>query len=454
MKTPARDTGSGRRVRIVWSAAVLVVLCSGCAAVTNPIANGIPVELLPPELLGKSREARKPIPLSALGRLASDEYRIGAGDVLGVWVEGVLGEANQQIPVQAGPLVQARDQLGLPPGTGYPVRVDDNGMLLLPQLPPLAVTGLTVTEARDAIAAAYVKAGILRAGNERILVSLAFPRRYPIVVMREEATNLTTGPEGFTSTSKRGTGHEVFLRGDQNDVLHALALTGGLPGIDAADEIIIQRAIQGPATANRPELAAYPPAPPCVRIPLRWPPDQPLPFGPQDVLLYAGDVVIINPRDLDVYYTAGLLPPGEHILPRDVDLDVVEAICRVRGSLVNGAFAVSNLSGQLIQPGIGFDNPSLLCVLRKTRGGGQVNIRVDMNRALCDPKERILVQPGDVLVLQEKPGDAMARWFSQTFLNFNFIWEPFISKHVQAVLDASAPDRLPGRLPTVDITPP
>jgi hypothetical protein len=331
------------------------------------------------------------------------------------------------------------------------VRIDDDGAILLPQLPALVVAKLTVVEAREAVRAAYVKAGILRAGREKILVSLLFPRRYAVVVMREESTNLTSGPEGFFSTSKRGTGHEVFLRGDQNDVLHALALTGGLPGIDACDEIVIQRALQQPplVVGDHAELL-HSPAAPIVRIPLRLPPDQPLPFGPQDVLLYPGDVVIIYSRDLDVYYTAGLLPPGEHILPRDVDLDVVEAICRVRGSLVNGAFAVSNLSGNLIQPGLGDPNPALLSVLRKTHGG-QINIRVDLNRALCDPKERILVQPGDILVLQEKPSDAMARWFYQSFLNFDVVWTAFSSKHVSGVFDVSAPDRLPGRLGQVTI---
>jgi hypothetical protein len=261
---------------------------------------------------------------------------------------------------------------------------------------------------------------------------------------------LTTGPEGFTSTSKRGTGHEVFLRADQNDVLHALALTGGLPCIDACDEITVQRAMQ---LGDHPDPAAHPLSAPIVRIPLRWPPDQPLPFGPHDVLLGPGDVVIVNPRDQDVYYTAGLMPAGEHILPRDVDLDVIEAICRVRGPLVNGAVAVSNLSGQLIQPGIGNPSPALLAVLRKTPGGGQVNIRVDLDRALCDPKERILVQPGDILVMQEKPSDAVTRWFTQTFLNFNLVWEAFHSKYVQGIFDVSAPDRLPGRLPAVDILP-
>jgi hypothetical protein len=60
-------------------------------------------------------------------------------------------------------------------------------------------------------------------------------------------------------------------------------------------------------------------------------------------------------------------------------------------------------------------------VLRKTSDGRQLRIRVDLARALRDPRERILVQPGDILVLQEKPAEAVARYFTNFFrLNFFF----------------------------------
>ena len=40
---------------------------------------------------------------------------------------------------------------------------------------------------------------------------------------------------------------------------------------------------------------------------------------------------------------------------------------------------------------------------------------MDLNRAFRDPRERILIQPGDIIVLQETPGEAFARYFTQTF---------------------------------------
>ena len=40
---------------------------------------------------------------------------------------------------------------------------------------------------------------------------------------------------------ERGTGHLVALPAYENDVLSALARTGGLPGLDAVNEVVIER---------------------------------------------------------------------------------------------------------------------------------------------------------------------------------------------------------------------
>jgi hypothetical protein len=67
----------------------------------------------------------------------------------------------------------------------------------------------------------------------------------------------------------------------------------------------------------------------------------------------------------------------------------------------------SNLSGNLIQLEFGGSSPSLLAVLRRTAGGGQVPIVVDLREATRHPEERLVVRPGDVLVLHEKPSEAL-----------------------------------------------
>ena len=68
-----------------------VLFSSGCASLTNPIANGIPVRLLPPELLAESREELEDIPLSWLRQSPPDRKLLGPNDILGVYIENVLG---------------------------------------------------------------------------------------------------------------------------------------------------------------------------------------------------------------------------------------------------------------------------------------------------------------------------------------------------------------------------
>jgi hypothetical protein len=123
-----------------------------------------------------------------------------------------------------------------------------------------------------------------------------------------------------------------------------------------------------------------------------------------------------------------LLPPAEHLLPRDRDLDVIQAITQAGFPVVTGGVTFNNLSGSISTSGLGFPPPSRLTVLRRTPGGGQVPIQVDMNRALRDPRERILVQAGDVLVLQFTPQEAFANYVTQKF-NFTFVWQVIHGPH-------------------------
>src|SRR4029078_4505543 len=80
-------------------ALTVTALFPGCAAVTNPVANGIPVRLLPDELLAESREGFEQIPLSLLRQKPPEIYRLSAGDILGVYIETVLGNAETPPPV-------------------------------------------------------------------------------------------------------------------------------------------------------------------------------------------------------------------------------------------------------------------------------------------------------------------------------------------------------------------
>jgi protein involved in polysaccharide export with SLBB domain len=456
--TPAAFPPSpGRRVRLAWGVACLVAALSGCAALTNPVAEGIPVRRLPPELLGSSREATGTIPLTLLRQKPVGVYRLAAGDELGVWIPGVLGEPNVPPPMEVAPAVQVRDQRRLPPGVGYPVPVREDGTVSLPLIDPVVVQGMTLSEAQEAIRRAYTAKEVLKAGAQ-LIVTLLHARQAHVVVMRQESGNITVGPSGEIAGGKRGTGHVIDLPATENDVLHALAETGGMPGLDAYDEVVIHRGcfqgdderalILGQLTAQVPgksPLLATAPGE-TVRIPLRMRPGEVPPFRAEDVVLHTGDVVFLEARDPDVFFTGGLLPPGEFIMPRDRDLDVVEAVMQVRGALVNGAFATSNLSGALLEQGIGNPSPSLLTVVRRTPGGGSLPIRVDLSKALCDARERILVQPGDVLLLQETPEEAMGRYFTRTFLNVSLTWQALHDRFIQSAVDLASPNQIPNRI--------
>jgi protein involved in polysaccharide export with SLBB domain len=417
-----------RRARTLPGVAALVcALLSGCAAVSDPVGDAIPVHRLPPEVHGVPREDERTIPLPLLRQKAPDVYRLAPGDVLGVWIESILGERNLPPPLHLP------DQVSQEPAFGYPIPVAADGTVTLPLVPPIKVEGLTVVEAQREILLAYTTTRkILQPGAGKVLVTLMRPRTYHVLVVRQDTGAVAIGPAGITGggllgQTKRGTGYTIDLPAYQNDVLNALARTGGLPGLDAQNEVIIQRGsfadFADPAALRRCLEAGTPDhdsesdgrGANWIRIPLRLRPGEPPPFGPQDVVLQTGDIVFIEARDTEVFYTGGLLPPRQFALPRDYDLDVVEAISFVNGPLVNGGQQANNLSGNLIQPGIGFPSPSLVTVLRRTRGGGQIPIRIDLNRALRDRRERVLIQPGDVIILQQTPLEALAQYFTQVF---------------------------------------
>jgi hypothetical protein len=452
------DLTAGPR-RLGW-ALLAAALCGGCASVTNPTAEGVPVRRVPRELLAPSHACDVPLPFQLLRRPTPDVYRLAPGDVVAVYVEGFLG--GQPPPFNPAAPVP-RDQRRQQASTGYPVPVESDGTIILPAVGPVRVAGLTPPEARQAVLSRYVARKLLKDEDAVVLVSLLQQRLASVLVLRQEATAFTSGPNGIIFANKRGLGFELELGGYENDVLHALARTGGLPGVDACEEVVIQKAcfrdglersllmqaISGKPTEVNPLEAMRLPGP-IVRIPLRLPPGTPPPpIRPEHVELQTGDVVFVPACPGKVFYTGGLLPPGEYQIPPDRELDVVSAVSYVRGALINGAFGGSNLSGQLLQQGVGNPSPSLLTVVRKTPNGGQLPIAVDLNVALCDPRERILVQPGDLLILQEKPSEALTRYFTQTFFNFNLAWAPIQTSRATGILDVSGVDRLPGRLSNV-----
>jgi hypothetical protein len=421
-----------------------VALAGGCASVTNPVADGIPVRRLPPEAFGESKADIRPVPLSALTPPLPDAYRLEPGDLLGVFVEGILGERGGQPPVRIP------EQGGGPPGLGFPIPVREDGTVPLPIIDPLKVEGMTLNEAQEAVKRAYKnpKKNILKdPETARIIVTLFRPRQYHVLVLREDAGGTTfgtaggfggVGATGVTVTqTRRAAGFPLDLPAYENNLLNALTRSGGLPGPEAEAEVLIQRGAYRSGPGGQPLVGPVDEGQ-TIRVPLRQRASQPLTVRPQDLELQSGDVVQVRARPPDLFYTGGLLPARAFPLPPDRDLDVLEAVALLGGPILNGGLNANNLSGQIVQTGLGFPSPSQITIVRRLKSGAQIPIIVNLNRAFKDPRERIALQPNDFVVLQATVGEGIGQYLTSN-LRFNFTYQFIHSKFFNGTNTYTAP---------------
>ncbi|MCA9191407.1 MAG: polysaccharide biosynthesis/export family protein [Planctomycetales bacterium] len=424
--TNVRRSRSWQRFTLVC--VVASTFLSGCTALTQPI-NGIPSNRLPSQFFVGEKNNLIPIDVSILAQEPPRDYVLGPGDVLGITVDKIFpyyepGEIPEPPPVH---FPEQEDTL--PPSTGFPITVLEDGTISLPLLDPIEVEGLTTDQTRDKIREAYVNAKILREDAQTKvspIVTLIKKRQIQVVVIRQDQGNSSTdyylqqvnrSGRGVTGADESATGQVVKLNAFENDILHALMETGGLPGVGAKNELKILRSTAKDKAARRAfveqyaQIVAYhtdpcscpppmPEDPTILRIPLRLPPGTLPSVTPEDVILEEGDIILIETRDNEFFYTGGLLPGGQWPIPRDYDLDVLGAMA-ISGagvSTLNVRSGSSSLVGgsQVIPPG-------RLYVLRNTPCNGQIAIEVDIAKAINDPRQRVIVQPGDTLILQYKP---------------------------------------------------
>ena len=361
------------------------------------------MDRLPPGYLPPPKEDEKTIPLTLLRQKPPDAYRLDAGDVLGVYIEGVLGDKNQPPP---GSLLRI-GQRPAGPGLSLPVREDGDRAPAAHRSRPGA--GPDRPEAEKQIIKAYtVEKKILQPDAARIIVTLVKPREYHVLVVRQDSGGVTLGPAGTHrqhQTRHRREGGPSGLRERRSERLdaHRRPARPGRHerGRDPTRRRRRRRATAGAAAARLPRRPVRP-APPrsgpvarsgrdgqMVRIPFACRRTKRRRSSPEDVVLQTGDIVFIEARDTEVYYTGGLLFARQFVLPRDYDL-------RMRGRRRAGRRPAhqrrqtqNNLSGSIIASGLGSPSPSQLSVIRKTKCKGEVDIKVDLNRALRDPRENI-----------------------------------------------------------------
>lgn len=604
--------------RLCW-AALWLPLVTGCAAF-HPI-KGLPARYMPDEFRGPSRSGKETIDLSLLRQSPPATHLVDTGDLLSIYIEGVLGRREEQPPVFFP------QNSNLPPSVGYPIPVRDDGTISLPLVGSISVRGLSLRLVEETIRKAYtVDNQFLQNGRDRIFVALQQPRSYQILVIRQESgSQLSFGSDGTLNLGdlKQGTGKAVNLPVYKNDVLNALAETGGLPGLDAENAIYIIRGQNRPtqgltpsptyAPAGLPPAAAHksdyiirgqsptgpafnpqadyrsagamnqnrfapqmaqPPSPPAsvmptatpamapvvqyqptdyqavqyqveqsqpyqtpyqpayqpygatppmmqapqpvmpqptlspqmsasmlpptpqpimpvpevgmqpyspqpmmspalppqpymsptpvpvenygtsqwttpqqdwspsapvapstigdwpvnfgssldnrhvIRIPIRLGPGEHADVRESDIILCDGDIVFIESRETEVFYTGGLLGGGQYTLPRDYDLDVLGAIAIAQGNSGGngGSRATQSAGGQSALNADVSISASQLIVLRPLPDGNQLTIQVDLYEAIRNPNERITVQPGDYLILQYTRGEAFLAFVERHLL--------------------------------------
>jgi len=206
---------------------------SGCSTIT---LSGVPAHRLPRWLQAEPRANRQPINLIRLRQDPPAVYLLGPRDILGIFIQGVLGREEEAPPVHF-PI-----DGNTPPALGFPIPIREDGTLALPLIDPVKVSGLTLAQAENEIRNEYLRKGILIPGQDRIIVTMIRKRTYQIVVVREDiGSQQAVGGVGLAGPSKRGSAYSIDLEAYENDVMHALAATGGLPGLDAKNEILILR---------------------------------------------------------------------------------------------------------------------------------------------------------------------------------------------------------------------
>ncbi len=422
---------STRAAQLIWLSFACIVAggSTGCITFTK---HAVPASRLPQQFKAPSKCNLNPINFSMLGGNFPAQHLLGSGDVLAVTVQGLIPPDPKTLP----PIIDSQASLSnlyYPPGGlidapsfGLPVHVQFDGTLQMPLVKPIDVQNLTLAEAAEKIRDTYVKSEIVKEGNDHVNVVLLRSRVNRIMVLREDASLESANMirPGDAIQHKRGSAEVIDLPIYESDVLHAIAMSGGLPGVDAYNEVWILRKslmqdVDQDALRERIKngenpseiisgMASHVDA---IRIPMKLCPSEPIPFTQQDVILHDGDVVYIEPRRDEYFYTGGLLPGRQIPLPRDEDLDILEAIALAQGSIgAPGGGSTASIRTN----GVGnVVPPSRALVLRKLPNGQQLPIRVDLTQAMKNPQERLKIMAGDFIFVHFKPGES----FSNSALN-------------------------------------
>lgn len=424
-----------------WCAGVAcLLLLSGCYA---PLVSvGTPATLLPDEYRMPIRTAGEPMNYAALTRPPGGEYLLGPDDVLEVTIPDLY---------EGGPMTPMR------------VRVMPDGLISLPLVGGVRVEGMTVSQAQAAIADRYAQGYLVQ---PRVIVFLADMAKIRVLVfgevknpgvyelfktendvghalaaaggLTEEAAEVVelhrrvpSPAEATPPTPRQPSEAESLPEGPATGQPHEAEITPPamlpavslkrLPGTEdnARGVSSARRSVTNPAArmpsashavvpASAHTVLRSPMSDPkqVLRFPLRGMSPDEIPAS--DIMLQAGDAVVVPSRRHEVFYVVGKLNPVNvvrftaserdrelgtgFVLPRDREIDAVTAVA---------------MAGY-IDP---IDSPTTVTVHRTMPDGCPLLIRVDLIKARCNPKENVLIWPGDIVYLNPDGW----WWFRRTF---------------------------------------
>ena len=155
-----------------------------------------------------SRDDKEPINFLRLRQEPPLAYRLDSRDVLGIYIEGVLGSSDEPPPVH---FPEAGDDT--PPAIGYPVPVREDGTVSLPLVEPIDIRGLTLSAAEEKIRNTYIRKKILRADRERSECRFSRKRGFPQTLSLHHRCS-----RGSCKSGNDSAGADITRRKDLDDI--------------------------------------------------------------------------------------------------------------------------------------------------------------------------------------------------------------------------------------------
>ena len=340
--------------------ATLALALGGC------MGNRYRVADLPAEFAAKPSVNVDEIKLTRLAHYSVNSELIDRGDVLEVTIVTDLSNLDELTA---------------------PVRVNESGMAHVPQVGQVALAGLEMEDAEQAIAATAISLGKFK--NPHVTVTMKRQRTNRITVIGAvEEPGVFELPRGACS------------------LLAALVSAGGLTE-DAGPEVEIRRSVLQQAvpdviqsapllageagnvhlTSHEKTVAGGVPGPLITRINLAKAAAE----GSGGGHLHDGDVVMVTKRKPKPVYVIGLVKnPGEYELPPHQDMRVLDALARAGERTIQVADTV--------------------LVIRRVPGREEpVYIQVSIREAKSKGNANIILAPGDIVSVEETPATVVVR---------------------------------------------